>query len=125
VDGELPELRRIASWARERGGEFWVAEIRGRIGGMCGYKLVGDDGVELVKLYVHRTQRTTGLGSILVDRVEAAARRLGRTYVEMWSDTRFQTAHKFYERRGYARGSTRNLNDKSNTVEFYFRKELV
>ena len=31
VDGELPELRRLASWAAERGGTFWVGDDDGRI----------------------------------------------------------------------------------------------
>jgi N-acetylglutamate synthase-like GNAT family acetyltransferase len=123
VDGELPELRRVASWAREHGGEFWVGERDGRIVGCCGYTDVGD-GLELKKLYVHRRERKSGLGSIFVDRVLAAAASKDKRYVDLWSDTRFSTAHRFYERRGWVRGETRELGDKSDTVEFYFRKEL-
>lgn len=135
VDGELPELRRVASWARELGGEFWVAErTRGGSAGAqgtfpwivgCGGYTASGDTVELRKLYVHRLERTSGLGSIFATRVELAAKRLGKPVVELWSDTKFTTAHAFYERRGYVRGGTRDLGDKSATVEFHFRKELA
>lgn len=138
VDGELPELRRLASWARERGGTFWVAEQAegGPVVAMGGFTWAEPSsgpegfapagaGVELRKLYVHRRARTGGLGGALLDRVEAAARERGAAFVEMWSDTRFTTAHRFYERRGYLRGSsTRDLHDKSASVEHYFKKEL-
>jgi N-acetylglutamate synthase-like GNAT family acetyltransferase len=126
VDEELPELRRIASWAGEHDGEFWVAERQGRIVGTCGYTRAQDPaGFELKKLYVHSGERESGLGSIFAARAESRARERGGRFLDLWSDTRFTTAHRFYERRGYVRGTTRDLGDKSNTVEFYFRKELV
>jgi N-acetylglutamate synthase-like GNAT family acetyltransferase len=123
VDGEIPELRRIASWAAEHRGEMWVAEREGRVVGCCGYSDEGDH-LELKKLYVHRRERTSGLGSIFASRVEAIAAAKDKRFVDLWSDTRFTTAHRFYERRGYTKGPTRELGDKSATVEFYFRKDL-
>lgn len=137
VEGELPELRHLASWAKERGGMFWVAEDASRILAMGGFTTVASSsfpgsfapsgsGLELRKLYVHRKARTLGLGGKLLERVEEAARRREAAFIEMWSDTRFETAHRFYERRGYLRGpQTRDLNDKSASVEFYFKKELA
>jgi putative acetyltransferase len=136
VDGELPELRRVASHYRELGGEFWVAErdlggLGTRIVGMGGYSAkedpaFGPGGIELRKLYVHRRERRSGLGRAFLERVEAAARGRGATFIDLWSDTRFTTAHAFYERRGYVRGpSTRELHDLSKSVEFYFKKALA
>ncbi|NUP12108.1 MAG: GNAT family N-acetyltransferase [Polyangiaceae bacterium] len=138
VEGELPELRRLASWAGERGGRFWVAEdeAAGRIVAMGGYTVndvssgppdanVVGRGIELRKLYVHRRARTGGLGGKILDLVEGAARELDARYIEMWSDTRFVTAHGFYARRGYEKShTTRDLHDKSASVEFYFVKKL-
>jgi len=125
VDGEMPELRRIATTFRDHGGAFWVAERDDRIVGMVGYAPNEAEGVELKKLYVHRRERKTGLGGKLVDRVEHAARERGAAFVDLWSDTRFRTAHAFYERRGYERGpSTRDLGDSSKTIELYFKKTL-
>jgi len=126
AEGELPELFRIASYFREHQGEFWVAELGGSVVGCIGYSPASDpSGVELKKLYVHASAREHGLGGTLVERVEARARERGARFIDLWSDTRFTTAHAFYERRGWVRGpTTRELHDKSHTVEFYFRKEL-
>jgi putative acetyltransferase len=45
--------------------------------------------------------------------------------IELWSDTRFLDAHRLYEKRGYVRGpKTRELHDKSKSVEYYYRKAL-
>jgi putative acetyltransferase len=126
---ELPELRCIASsFARARG-EFWVAErqLGGKpiVVGCSGFTKAGL-GIELRKLYVAKSERKTGLGSLLLERVEAAARAQSSEFIELWSDTRFVTAHQFYEKRGYRRhSSTRDLNDASGTVEYYFRKAMV
>lgn len=137
VEGELPELRSLATWAAARGGKFWVAEGSDRLLAMGGFTVVESSsgpegfaprgsGIELRKLYVHRRARTMGLGAKILGLVESAAKERGARYVEAWSDTRFTTAHAFYEKRGYARGpSTRDLHDKSDSVEFYFKKELA
>ncbi len=127
VDGEMPELRRVESYHREHGGAFWLAESEGRVVGCAGYvaKTGPHTTFELKKLYVHRRARTAGLGAIFVDRVERIARETGVTFIDLWSDTRFVTAHRFYEKRGYVRGpTTRDLHDKSDSVEYYFRKQL-
>ena len=124
VDGELPELRRIASAFRAWGGEFWVAECTGRALASIGWLPAGE-AVELCKLYVDASLRHRGLAHRLCERVEQVARRRGAARVELWSDTRFETAHLLYEKRGYRRGGdTRRLHDRSDTVEYYYRLEL-
>ncbi len=124
VDGELPELGTIASAFEKLGGEFWVAESESGIVGCIGYTPVAD-GVEIRKLYVKQTQRRAGLGDLLYQRVVAAARRRQVTFLDLWSDTRFVEAHRFYEKRGFVRGeNSRELHDISNTVEYYYRKSL-
>ena len=126
VDGEIPELRRIASHFAERGGRFWVVEQAGAVVASIGWLPSADGGaVELCKLYVAVRARRHGLAHLLCERVEQAGRERGAAYVELWSDTRFETAHRLYEKRGYARGPrTRELDDLSNTVEYYYRLEL-
>jgi putative acetyltransferase len=126
VDGEMPELLAIASWFAARGGEFWVDEVDGAVVACGGYTPASaPGGLELRKLYTRADQRGRGLGSSIVARVEAAARAKGCAYVDLWSDTRFLTAHRLYERLGYVRGpETRDLHDKSASVEYYFRKAL-
>ena len=126
VDGEMPELRAIATWFAKAGGEFWVVEVDGLVVACGGYTpALGPQGLELRKLYVHADQRGKGVGSAIIARVEAAARARGCDHVDLWSDTRFTTAHRLYEKLGYLRGpETRELHDKSESVEFYFRKVL-
>lgn len=125
VDGEVPELRAIATWFAARGGRFWVGEADGRIVASVGFVPAGS-GVELCKLYVDRSRRRAGLGSRLVGLVEAAAGERGAGFVELWSDTRFLDAHRLYERLGYVRRpGTRVLGDLSNTVEYHYCKALV
>jgi putative acetyltransferase len=123
---ELPELRRIASSFRADDGRFWCALRAGRIVGCVGFTASRDpDGVELKKLYVARSERRRGLGDHLTRMVEQEAARRGKRFVELWSDTRFTTAHRFYRRRGYRDdGATRELGDASRSRELYFRKRL-
>jgi putative acetyltransferase len=121
----LPELRAIASYFREKGGRFWVAERGGEVIACVGLSPRPDRGVELHKLYVRRDSRRQGMGSRLCQLVESTAQERGASHVELWTDTRFQTAHLVYQKRGYLRGSTvRELHDKSATVEYYYRKDL-
>jgi len=126
VDGEMPELYAIARYAEERRGRFWVAERADRVVGSVGAVPAPDaDGVELLKLYVDAGERGVGLGRALVGLVEDEAARRSATFVELWTDTRFTSAHRLYELLGYARSpATRALNDKSNSVEYHYRKML-
>lgn len=124
VDREAPELRAVASAFGARGGGFWVAERTGRVVGCVGYVRAAG-GVELRKLYVSATARRRGLGRALCRRVEDAARAAGGRFVELWTDTRFEAAHRLYARLGYARGErTRELRDLSGSVEYYYRRDL-
>lgn len=127
VDGEMPELRRIAADFAERDGRFWVAEgEHGRLVGCVGVTPAREPGgVELKKLYVASSARRAGLGGRLLQLVLEEAARRGARFVELWSDTRFETAHGFYRRRGFvASGASRELGDSSDTVEYYFRRVL-
>ena len=127
VDGEIPELRAIATAYTKSNGRFWVCESDGGAVVGCVGLLPATEpgGIELRKLYVQSAMRKSGLGGQLCDLVEGHARSVGAKFVDLWSDTRFETAHRFYERRGYERGPhTRDLHDCSASVEFYFRKSL-
>lgn len=129
VDGELPELRAIAAAFQRWGGRFYVVEREGRVIACVGWTPsvdAPDSGLELRKLYVEKPARRMGLGGALCELIEAEARALGKTFVELWSDTRFTNAHALYERRGYKKGpETRDLHDKSASVEHYFRLDLA
>lgn len=126
VDEELPELRHIATSFAAWQGRFWVAERAEHIVGCIGLTPAHEPGgVELKKLYVAARERRSGLGGRLTDRVVSEARARGARFIDLWSDTRFEPAHRFYENRGFTRnGITRALHDLSDTVEYYFRRNF-
>ena len=126
VDGELPELRAIASHYAGRDGRFWIADSGGKVVGSVGLLPAAPRVAELCKLYVDRAARRSGLGTHLVGLVEAEARSRGAELLHLWSDTRFAEAHRLYERLGFARApETRALNDLSHSVEYHYRKPLA
>ncbi|HZF77211.1 MAG TPA: GNAT family N-acetyltransferase [Acetobacteraceae bacterium] len=126
VDAEVPELRALATYFAEAGGALWAAEADGRIIGMAGTRPLRDDGAwEICRVYVDRAARGTGLAHRLLDTAEAHARAAGARRLVLWSDTRFEAAHRFYEKRGYVRqGSIRILDDLSHSLEFRYAKPL-
>jgi putative acetyltransferase len=131
VEREEPDLLEIASaYARKRGA-FWVtvdandARLIGCVGWLPSAAPGLPGWVELRKLYVARTHRRRGLAGALCQRVEAAARAENAGGVELWSDTRFLDAHRFYAGRGYERQpGSRQLFDLSDSSEYHFLKAL-
>ncbi len=125
VEGEAPELIAPATWHTEAGGRLWVVERGGAIVGSVALLPAAQGSMELKKLYVSSDVRRFGLGARLCGLVEAEARSRGATALDLWSDTRFEDAHRLYEGRGYERGpDTRELHDASESVEYYFCKAL-
>jgi putative acetyltransferase len=123
---DLPELRAPATAIAQKGGAFWVAEDeRGRVRACIAVDFPEAGVAELHRLYVRPDQRRQGLGERLVRMAEDHARSRGAGRMVFWSDTRFTTAHRLYERLGYVRiDGTRNLGDISNSVEYRFEKGL-
>nr|WP_305880023.1 GNAT family N-acetyltransferase [Siccirubricoccus soli] len=124
VDGEVPELRHLATYFAEASGALWVAEKVGKVVGMVATRPLGDDDAwEICRMYVAAGQRGTGLAHRLLDLAEAHAREQGARRFVLWSDTRFDAAHRFYEKRFYVRqGAIRILDDISKSLEFRYAK---
>ncbi|HWA80764.1 MAG TPA: GNAT family N-acetyltransferase [Acetobacteraceae bacterium] len=132
IDGEVPELRALATHYAGKGGMLWAAEAKGgEVVGMVATlpaKAEADAAScwEIARMYVARPWRGTGLAHRLLDRAESHARAQGARRAVLWSDTRFRPAHRFYEKRSYVRvGPLRVLNDLSRTLEFGFTKPLA
>jgi putative acetyltransferase len=129
VAGEYPEFFAVATHFRHVEGRLWVLPEGHWVAASVGMCPGGDAGdgpsVELVKLYVAPHRRGHGIGAALVGVVEQHARDQDATEVRLWSDSRFQAAHRLYQRLGYQRsGADRDLHDLSHTVEHEFRKPL-
>ncbi|WP_424812799.1 GNAT family N-acetyltransferase [Roseococcus sp. YIM B11640] len=124
VDAELPELHALASYFQEKGGAIWLAEGEGGPLGMVATRPLREDGAwEICRMYVDKAARGTGLAHRLLDTAEKHAAAHGAERMVLWTDTRFNAAHSFYEKRGYVRqGAIRILDDLSKSLEFRYAK---
>jgi GNAT superfamily N-acetyltransferase len=126
LPGVDADLVAPATEAARRDGPWWVLEHDGRIVGSIGAGPLRPDGhLELKRLYLAPEVRGRGLATALVRHVEAHAASVGASAVDLWSDTRFTSAHTRYEALGYRpTGETRDLHDPSHTTEYRFVRLL-
>ncbi len=125
VDREMPELHALATYYAGQAGALWVAEADGRIVGMTAVRRLANAAAEICRVYVEPAWHGCGLGHDLLNRAEAFAISAGVDRLLLWSDTRFDRAHGFYEKRSYVRnGPIRVLNDISNSLEFGYAKPV-
>ncbi|NCJ05417.1 GNAT family N-acetyltransferase [Synechococcales cyanobacterium C] len=86
-----------------RGGEFWVVEQGGQLVGTSAYYPIerGIQAVEIRKMYLLPQVRGQGLGSFLLQQLEA--RIAARGYQQIWIETAsvLKEAVALYERWGY------------------------
>lgn len=124
VENEEPILKTFGSGFKSIGGESWVLECSGIIKACIGWTPT-DNGVELKKLYLDQDLRGQGLAETMVNLVLDAAQKRGVDEIELWSDTKFTRAHRFYEKNGFERTQDlRALNDISDTTEYRFIRKL-
>ena len=125
VDREEPHLRALASYYADQGGALWVAEQSDTVIGMIATKPLDAGPWEICKVYVSPDLHGGGLGHALLDVAEHRAIAAGATRLALWSDTRFDRAHRFYEKRSYVRsGPIRVLHDISNSLEYAYAKPI-
>jgi GNAT superfamily N-acetyltransferase len=67
----------------------------------------GGHRARLTALVIDRRVRSRGLGGLLLDACEQAARQMGCSSLELTTGAWRRDAHRFYERRGYAHSSRR------------------
>jgi GNAT superfamily N-acetyltransferase len=127
VHGECPDLLAPATAYRGQGGAFWVAtDGCGTVVATVGWRPLAEGTFELERLYVNPRWRGRGLGARLTGLVEKAAVAALASRVELWSDTRFEAAHRMYERIGFvSTNRERELGDLSNTRERHFVKVVT
>lgn len=128
LDGEVPELRALATHVGAKGGRLWAAEDgAGKLVGMVGaWPLGADRAWEIGRMYVDRAHRGSGLAGRLLSGAEAHAGAQGAARIVLWTDTRFEAAHRFYEKHSYVRsGSIRVLDDLSKSLEFRYTKPIM
>ncbi len=126
VDGEEPDLRALATHFAKAGGALWALEQDGVVTGMVATRPVSGSTWEICRMYVAPALRGGGVASDLLRTAEDHARAGGATRLILWTDTRFDRAHRFYERQGFVRdGGIRPLFDASNSLEFGYAKPVA
>lgn len=102
--------------ATYRHGAFWIVEGSNRLQATAA--VLPNGGSRLFKrLYVSPTARRTGIARSLL----GAAHGWGDfVRTELWSDVRFQNAHRLYLSAGFHPGPTRVLEDPDRSVERSF-----
>jgi GNAT superfamily N-acetyltransferase len=125
VDGEEPHLRALASYYAATGGALWVAEQDDVVVGMVATQPLEGGAWEICKVYLTPDLHGGGLGHALLDIAETHAIAACAKRLALWSDTRFDRAHRFYENRSYVRsGPIRVLHDISHSLEYAYAKPI-
>ena len=79
----------------------------------------------LSRVYVRKKDRGKGIGNMLVKKAEEKAAKQRADWIHLWTDTRFERAHMFYDNLGYDyTGRVRPLNDVNESYEYHFAKQL-
>lgn len=127
VIGEFPELGAPATHYRGKGGELWVVvDDEATIAGSLALARVDRTSTfELAKVYLARPLRGTGIAQRLWAIAEAEARARGARDLRLWTDTRFASGHRFYEKLGFVRQPVvRYLADATAAWEYCYRLDL-
>jgi putative acetyltransferase len=124
VDEEETHLADPSTFFRARGGDFWVAEDDCGVAGSVAVWFAEEAEAELKSLYVRRDRRGSGLGERLVHLALDHSRQAGKRSVRLWTDTRFERAHRLYDRLGFERFGERELGDFNQSREYGMRLSL-
>jgi GNAT superfamily N-acetyltransferase len=111
---------------RADGGEFWVMTDEGgvvRATAALALRLDRDppEG-ELKSMYVDPAWRRRGVGRMLTRLAMGEALRRGARAMILWSDTRFEAAHRMYESLGFVRIGRRAIEDSNRSIEWGYRR---
>ena len=126
VEADEPQLLQPATYYGSKGGNLWVAETGdGSVVGSISCLAV-PSGFQLYNLYVSPQIRGSGLAHSLFEQAFGFARERDADNIILWTDTRFERAHRFYQRLGFIRGPMlRSLADESWSVEYFYRLTLA
>lgn len=125
---EFPELDAPASHYSARGGALFVGEVEAHpfpIAASLAYSVPEQGTAELHKFYLDKSLRGRRMGFQIYERVLSEIRSRGLRRIRLWTDTRFHSGHRFYERAGFARQPvTRFLDDVTQAWEYAYTIDL-
>jgi ribosomal protein S18 acetylase RimI-like enzyme len=111
---------RITGWTR------FAAEVDGQVAGLVGAGPGEFSGTAaLTSLWVDPRFRGLGVGSALIDTVEAWALDQGLSQILLWVTETNHVAQKLYEHRGFTRtGTVQSVRPDEPRVEFEMSKRI-
>lgn len=80
---------------------FYLAQIHGRAAGMGGLRRLPDGSAEIVRIYTRPEHRGLGIGTLMVQRLIAEARRFGYSELKLDTGTFMQAAQTIYRAAGF------------------------
>jgi len=120
---EVPDLHAFAAHYAPPRGAFYVVRKHAIVVGSVGVEQLNAETAELHRLYLDAAWRGRGLGRVLVEAVLDWCRAHEVPRLVLWSDTRFDLAHRLYERMGFRRTGERTLpEDVNDTREHGFER---
>jgi GNAT superfamily N-acetyltransferase len=120
---EVPDLHSFAVHYAPPYGAFYVVRKDATVVGSVGVERVDVETAELHRLYLDAEWRGRGLGRALVEAVLDWCRAQRVLRLVLWSDTRFDLAHRLYGRMGFHRTGERVLlEDVNDTREHGFER---
>jgi GNAT superfamily N-acetyltransferase len=123
--GEVADLFRFDAHYTPPRGAFFVVHREGAVVGSVGVERLAAHTAELHRLYLAADLRGRGLGRALVETILDWCRSHGITRLVLWSDTRFEQAHRLYTRLGFRQQGERELpGDPNQTREYRFERQV-
>lgn len=120
---EVPDLLLWTPHYEPPQGAFFVIRAGDRVVGSVGVDRMDGATAELHRLYLDPAMRGRDLGDALVDTILEWCRTHGIARLVLWSDTRFEHAHRLYLRKGFRQTGERVLpEDINHTREYHFER---
>ena len=122
---EVPDLFDFETHYTPPRGGFFVVRDEIRIVGSVGVERLDERSAELHRLYLDADQRGRGTGRALTEAGLAWCRARGVSHLILWSDTRFDLAHRPYTHMGFVRSGERTIvGDVNNAREYRFERSV-
>ena len=120
---EVPDLLRFPAHYEAPRGAFFVVRQGGVVVGSVGVERLDANTAELHRLYLDAELRGRRIGRALVEVVLDWCRVRKIPRLVLWSDTRFEQAHRLYSRMGFIQTGERDLPlDVNGTREYGFER---
>jgi GNAT superfamily N-acetyltransferase len=116
---EWPDLFGFDAHYAPPRGAFFVVRVTDTIVGSAGVERLDERSAELHRLYLDAERRGRGTGRALIEAALAWCRERQITELILWSDTRFDLAHRLYTRMGFTLTGERTLPDDANDSREY------